>query len=390
MKDKLQFLEGIRGFAAIIVVFQHFVLLFYPALYTGNFSQAHFSPEFEHLAAITPLNIFYNGNLAVSLFFVLSGFVLSYKYFKSNDVNVLIEYSVKRYFRLLIPVAFSILFVFVLLSIFSPDIKSIAAVTGNAEWVNGIFNAQPTFGDVLYNMFIDVFVNGNNKYNPVLWTMGIEFLGSLMLFATLILTHNMKRKEWVFYSVIVFLIISQYYFYSAFFAGALICRTFLNPTTGKKSQLVNTALFIVGIYFASHSTAWQHTVQSIYAPLLLLKMDLMNLSLVVGSVLLILFISRSVLAQKFFSLGIFRFLGSISFSNYLVHLVLIVVIADLVFLKLLPTNGYNKAFAASAAVSLLTVFIFSWFVYFFIDKKSIVFSNKTAKGILSFLGRSEK
>jgi peptidoglycan/LPS O-acetylase OafA/YrhL len=393
-KSKLQFVEGIRGFAALIVVFQHLVLMFYPTLYTGDISTSHYSATLEHGISTTPLNILYNGNFAVCLFFVLSGFVLSYKYFKTNDTKVLIEYSVKRYFRLFFPIAFSILLVLALLAIFKPDFKSLESYTKAGEWLTGQFSDEINFLAVIYNMFIDVFANGNNKYNPVLWTMGIEFLGSLMLFASLMLMHRINKKEIVLVMIIAFLVFTKNYFYSAFFAGALICKMYVqqnetfktnHPFDKLRAALLNFLLLVFGLYFGSYPTAWQYLESSIYSPLLVLKIDLMNFSLVLGSVLIILMVTKSKLAQKLFSLAPFRFLGKISFSNYLIHFIILITVCNLLFVQFISSMGYNKAFLMSTGISMLIILVFSWVVYKLVDQKSIALSDKITQKILNYL-----
>lgn len=387
--NKLIFVEGLRGFAALIVIFQHLVLMYYPTLYTGNPASAHFyNTEFESTIAISPLNIFYNGNFAVCLFFVLSGFVLSYRYFKSNDLHVLVDYSIKRYFRLLIPVTFSILFVIIILQIFKTDLLLLNEKTMSGPWLTGLFSDQPNVMDVIYNIFIDVFINSNNKYNPVLWTMGVEFLGSLLLFASLFLVHYVKRKSLLLMIITLCLLLSRYYFYAAFLAGALICINYLNPSKAKGSPLlVNSILIVAGIYFASYPTAWQFIEHSIYAPLSVLKIGIMDLSLVTGSVLIILAISRSVSLQKLFSFGVFRFLGKISFSSYLIHLVILVTLSNRLFMYFEPQMKYHYAFMISAVISISVIFILSWIVYKLIDQKAVILSNQISKKILSVLNK---
>ena len=41
-KDKIKYIEGIRGLAAIIVVLHHYTLAFYPALNFGDPNQTNF------------------------------------------------------------------------------------------------------------------------------------------------------------------------------------------------------------------------------------------------------------------------------------------------------------------------------------------------------------
>lgn len=389
MREKLQFIEGIRGFAALIVIFQHLVLMFYPTLYTGTVERSHFlDPAMEHQIAISPLSIFYNGNFAVCLFFVLSGFVLSYNYFQTNNSRLLLEASIKRYFRLLIPIAFSIVFTIVLIAIFRPNTIYLEKFTYGGDWLKGLFSEKPTFFGVLYNMFIDVFVTGNNKYNPVLWTMGIEFLGSVLLFAVLMLSHSVRKKGIVLLAMALFLTFSGYYFYSAFFLGALISFGFVQKTDEQKPKIwLNIVLLVFGLYFGSYPTSWQYLKESIYLPLQFFEISLMNFSLVLGSALLIFLASRSQIFQKVFSLAIFRFLGKISFSSYLIHLVIVLIVSCSLFPWFIQSFSYPKSFLLCALISISITYAISWLVYKLIDKPSVKLSNLISRKTIEFLNK---
>ena len=114
MNSKLNYLEGIRGIAALIVVVWHYVLYFYPPLAnTGEMSFKEFfsytnNEQMLMLVAETPLCLFFHGQASVRLFFVLSAFVLTYKFFKTKNYEYLSAGAIKRYFRLLGPVVFSL------------------------------------------------------------------------------------------------------------------------------------------------------------------------------------------------------------------------------------------------------------------------------------------
>ncbi len=69
-KQRLDYLDGIRGVAAFIVVIYHFVCAYVPSIATDQYTK-------PLLLADTPVNLFYNGPFAVIIFFTLSGFVVT-------------------------------------------------------------------------------------------------------------------------------------------------------------------------------------------------------------------------------------------------------------------------------------------------------------------------
>jgi peptidoglycan/LPS O-acetylase OafA/YrhL len=104
--QRLTSLDGLRGVAALIVVCFHFACAFLPDLIpdqTGTLSWV----------IDTPIGILLNGPFAVSVFFVLSGFVVSNAAAKRRSpiyVNLPL-----RYIRLAVPVSASVIYAWALL-----------------------------------------------------------------------------------------------------------------------------------------------------------------------------------------------------------------------------------------------------------------------------------
>ena len=99
---RVTYLDGLRGLACLVVVLDHYLYCYYPSTITGDPTIIH--NHFELTLARTPLNVIYNGDLAVCVFFVLSGYVLSRPYFSAPDkLGFLSISALKRYPRLVIP-----------------------------------------------------------------------------------------------------------------------------------------------------------------------------------------------------------------------------------------------------------------------------------------------
>ncbi len=112
-KSHIYVLNGIRGIAAIIVILSHSVLMFIQGVDTGvNVEKGWQTTLFNF-----PLTFFYKGNAAVSVFFVLSGVVLSLSCFRKNvNYDYLRNAALKRYIRLGIPAGVSIAICFALMN----------------------------------------------------------------------------------------------------------------------------------------------------------------------------------------------------------------------------------------------------------------------------------
>src|SRR5580692_8294430 len=81
-------LEALRGLAALVVVVWHFFLGLDPAVLS--------LPGLRG----TPFFAFVHGSAAVGVFFVLSGYVLTRRYFETGQKRVLVIGALKRWFRL--------------------------------------------------------------------------------------------------------------------------------------------------------------------------------------------------------------------------------------------------------------------------------------------------
>lgn len=106
---RFEYLDGLRGLAALAVVNHHFICAFAPWIFPD--------PAIYRLLFVAgPLVILRNGIFAVYVFFALSGFVIANSAARkgySLPVRLL-----TRYLRLAVPLTCSLLFAFALLSLF--------------------------------------------------------------------------------------------------------------------------------------------------------------------------------------------------------------------------------------------------------------------------------
>lgn len=371
---KLYYLEGIRGIAAFIVVLAHFVQVFYISLFSLDPTTMH--SRFESTIAATPFNIFYNGNFAVCIFFVLSGYVLSYKFFVKKDKEILVESAVKRYFRLAVPVITSLLFAYAILKMngyFYGDIVSTTRST-----MPDYYSESISFLQILKEGLYGVFIQSIPSLNPVLWTMYYELFGSLLVFSFLALFGNLKNRSIVY--IILFIYFWNTYFL-AFILGMLLCDAVI-AINGKlpkifKNKIVITIVTILGLFLGSFP--YVNTSNTIYEFLIInpnLNIDYFMMYHIFGAVLLLTGVIGSDVLQKLLSINIFRFLGNISFSLYLVHFTILCSFSSFVFNKFLSAGfSYNFSFILTLIPSLILIFILSYFMFKFVDSKSVSFSK---------------
>jgi peptidoglycan/LPS O-acetylase OafA/YrhL len=98
VRQRFDSLDGLRGLAALTVVVFHFFSAYVPGLLADQTDTPWWGSD-------TPLAILFNGDFAVCVFFVLSGFVIANSAAQGRTAFAL--NVVRRYFRLAAPVAAS-------------------------------------------------------------------------------------------------------------------------------------------------------------------------------------------------------------------------------------------------------------------------------------------
>lgn len=163
--ERYEQLDALRGLAALSVVLSHFSLLT-PLLWLRR----------------TPLRIFLGGHEAVVLFFVLSGFVLALQFNRNRKIDFG-SYVIKRIARIYLPYLF---FIFVAVLLYALTYRGDIAGTG--DWFNGTWRPGVTFDVMIHHIvFIDNFQS--DTLVPVIWSlvyeMRISLLFPIIMFATL-------------------------------------------------------------------------------------------------------------------------------------------------------------------------------------------------------------
>ena len=108
-------LDGLRGLAALVVVVCHSLLIapVFADAYRGILPR---TGTWQWMLTSTPLHLFWAGNEAVLVFFILSGFVLTLP-FASGQKFIVRSYYVKRLLRLYVPVLASCFFALLLIKL---------------------------------------------------------------------------------------------------------------------------------------------------------------------------------------------------------------------------------------------------------------------------------
>ena len=292
-KEKILYLESLRGIAALMVAMSHFRIdsFIYQNQFVGN------------------------SYLWVDFFFVLSGFVIALNYqFKIKNFHSLFTFQAKRFVRLY-PLHLILLFIFLGLEYAEYYKEQIFNNAGIAPAFSK--NTFPTF---VHNIFLthNIFLN-DVSWNYPSWSISAEFY-TYFLFGLILLKTKSSHSSILWLSSILVLLSLLILFNTSmetsqgifrclysFFLGVIIFNI-NNIYNFKVSVLFSYMIFILallGIYFAG--------------PPQFININIV-MPIIFASLIYSLLRSRpSNQLIRILNLNFLIFLGAISYSIYMIH-----------------------------------------------------------------------
>ncbi|MGG4453804.1 acyltransferase family protein [Brevibacillus porteri] len=355
MSMRIKELDSIRGLAAITVLIGHFCLMLPPLPNSIKFS---------------PLRFLWAGGEAVIIFYVLSGFVLSMAIYHSKTNYW--GYLIKRFVRIYIPYYVWIFITFALFILFSPY-----EVTGLRDWFYDKWQGPITKLDIINHL---VLLNNffTDNYNPVVWSLAQEMRISIVFPLLFLLFYKQSWKKTILFAmsfslISIFLNIlhigkaegfyngyaDTLHFTSMFMIGMLLfkhqeelVRLYRNMKKLKRRLLITLGiilyLYSTGILAISRSDTY-----------FLLK----DWGVVIGVSILLIMAMSNLKVKAILNKSLFVYLGEISYSIYLCHFPIMMVLFKLLYAKI-PTS-------LLFLLCVTTAILFSIVSYHFIEVKCI-------------------
>ncbi|WP_168733823.1 acyltransferase family protein [Metabacillus sediminilitoris] len=362
MSNRYEELDSLRGLAALSVFFSHIYLIFNETL----LSKLLF--EYGLLRGMVA------GSEAVTLFFVLSGFVLSIPFYSNKDFNYG-EFAVKRFCRIYIPYIVAIVITFIFREIFYTG-----KIHGLTDWFNVNWSVSLNANAIIDHLLLLGTFTSN--LNNVVWSLVHEMRISLMFpfIMFLLIKLNMKQGIGLAFTLSVmsilfsltadnpFLGTELYYsvhLTSLFIVGALLAKfryDIINYLLNLKFKS-KMFIFILGLilYLYAHPSFVLNILIRDFNPFYRAVIDTWITS--IGAAILIIFALSSVRFSKILKNKLVNYLGKISYSLYLYHLAVLFTFIHL-FYNIMPLW-------VICLISIIGTFIISSCMYHLIEKPAI-------------------
>lgn len=373
VQSRIEYLDGLRGIAALFVVIFH-MNPFFSAL---SWQKADFA--YEVLRRIS------NGNFAVCVFFVLSGFVLGRPFFSGGDSSRLGEAALRRYFRLTPPALASVLLAFFLWITIGFPVKEMVEFGPGFAWASDLYNFTPSLTGALYSGLVGIYLPSSPtdiSYNGVLWSLAVELYGSMFLFAFIALfgkSRALCNVAIIFSICLIYLLGARGIYLSLFLAGYL-----LNAVSATSKHLDWEKYLVFPAIYLGSLDQWSQDGLSL-AQIFHFPWGEYSHTIfphAIGSILLLFSVLRSRTLNNILSMKIFLLLGRWSFSLYVVHIVVILSLGNHIFASLARAGHYRLGALSAIVAVFIIAFILSELFYRMVDLPASKLSKKMAKLIL--------
>lgn len=340
-------LDGLRGFAALLVYFHHHQLWVHNPMNRSRFFEEAYGHEgHRYFGALPGIRLFFGGgHFAVAAFFVISGYVLSCKplaLIHAGDMERLAENMssalFRRWIRLFLPVA-------------ATTFLWLTSWHAFGTWC-APFVPQDTYAGEVAKWFKDFkqysFHYKSDKlpgaapwiyYNLHTWSIPFEFRGSLTVYAVLLAVSMCTRQSRMLVVgglIASCLLLVDGWYLAMFLAGTLLCDIDLQAAKKRAAGLLPsrrsgaehclwTTLFVVAIWLGSvpnnktpelkKAHGWGTLAYLVPSA----SQDAKWFFLFWAAVLLVASVPRLPAVRTLFETRFAQYLGRVSYSMYLVH-----------------------------------------------------------------------
>jgi peptidoglycan/LPS O-acetylase OafA/YrhL len=368
--QRIAWMDGLRGVAATQVVLLHYVSALLPgiALPDHKFLHYHWENAFIH----TPLFLPFDGYSAVYIFFVLSGVALTYS-FGSNPYSIA-PGIVRRIIRLGVPMTAAVVLGAAWYGRWPDAHVTASRITQSSTWLAIVGPAQISLVSIVHQIGLEGMVAGYNEvsvlparsqamlglafitqsFNGPLWTLHIEFVGSLIVLGLVALRQAVGHGA---HAIVCLLLIGALpsSFLVLFVVGHLAANWLRTPADRRQNLCLGVGLLALGILLCTTDTLGIMTpLRKLFPTPFIGRREAPEvMQSMYGAMAVFFGIAWLPRIQLVLAWPAFRWLGKISFSLYLTHFPLLFTAVSAGFVVLAASLWYFSAVVAVTVVGCL-------------------------------------
>lgn len=381
-KKRITWIDGLRGAASLFIVFHHFIMGYYPAAFKGAEGVPHLKEGVEAAFSQSLPGFFVTGDLWVSVFCLVSGFVIAYQVFHMKDEKEFSKSLLKRYPRLMLPVfaLSAIVYIMLHLNLFY---NVPASLLSGSEWLAEYYRNKTTLYDLFFSGIVDIWIVGmSTLYSNAFWMLADLFAGSFMAYILAAMGRGMNKRMLYVYIGAALLYLSTNSRLADFALGVLaayIVEQFGERIKSRKKACICAGIIMLAAAVVLGAYPVGHEPDNAYRILNHLpdRLNPFYFYHMLAAALLIMSIWLLKPLGKVLSLKPVLFLGKISYSLYLVHIPVIYSLSAWLLVKFMAKTGsYNLSAGLSFIISLPVMILLSWLFNRFIEKNCTKLINK--------------
>jgi len=368
--------ESVRGVAAMMVTLLHAFLVLngHWELWLGGFPPVNSIQSFMTKSLLT----LFNGQAGVTIFFVISGFVLglSLDRGKSGFLQNGTKFIVRRAFRIypahLIAMGCTLAYLM---------FHEVRPQPDGSGWFNHIYSEPVSLLVIAANLLLL-----SNTINPPTWTLTVEMVAALFLPVLHGINRRVSRLQSL--GVLALLMLVTYKFHHvvsllwlfAFYLGLML------PSWGQQiAALTNRSRVGTSAAFASALCLFLFVRTALHGhgtitPPIVEYAEAFGAAAILGLIIY----GRELACYRVLDLPLVRFYGRISYSLYLYHILVLYAVASLLFAYAPGAALMRYPVIFSVLIGLATVFgatVLATLSYVWIEKPGIDLGREIAARI---------
>lgn len=371
---------GLKGIACLVVFISHFICAFLPGIKFSETTVSYLGGKDIAIGKMLwyPFKFLGGGDGAVILFIVLSCYFIMNSLLKSDTfLEKAGDISLKRYPRLVLPIMFSCLLVWLFSKIGILYSQGFDGIVGY-DWLDRQYSTPYSIIKVLFISLIKVPSVGDNSINTVLWMMHYIFIGTFIAIIFALIIKQIGKTSIIPIAIIGMLLALRDYYNVCYLIAAFVIwfEKFVHIKKSKLFGIVSLILSFIFLNFSSYATPEIGILATRWKLIVIVLFGCGVACLLIGFIL--------INNAKGLAFKPFEFLDKISFSICLVHMPIIMSLSCILIRTGIKFNiNYGPLCIGVFVISLCVVIIGSYLFYRFIETNC----NKITVKLCAFLKR---